>query len=299
MLIKSLSPSHPLVSRVRSRNGATPPPFRGTWYETETSISLHPLREATWHLADQQTSSSVLRENVMIPVGPSISRESRGGEFGWKRIGGGREGGELCSPLRRRSLFVERATASTRGVRSVCSERSVCCENWGIVEGDIRIRGVVVRALHVARYTAFERPVATGLGYRLQRGESGNCLLRPDDLGMRKRRRGGGWFVERRRRTRSVFATNLIREIIIIIIISVREAFEGFLMRFWEIVICTMMKKLRLQFFLLKKEKSPFNRLLRYAKLNYVFYRRLKKRGKKKTMGCVITDDLTMQNFQF
>lgn len=60
-----------------------------------------------------------------------------------------------------------------------------------------------------------------------------------------------------------------------------------------------MMKKLRLQFFLLKKEKSPFNRLLRYAKLNYVFYRRLKKRGKKKTMGCVITDDLTMQNFQF
>lgn len=27
MLIKSLSPSHPLVSRVRSRNGATPPPF--------------------------------------------------------------------------------------------------------------------------------------------------------------------------------------------------------------------------------------------------------------------------------
>lgn len=58
------------------------------------------------------------------------------------------------------------------------------------------------------------------------------------------------------------------------IMISARKAFEGFLALFREIVVCATMEKLR------SKEKSPFNRPLRYAELNYVFYRRLKGEGR-------------------
>ena len=165
MLIKSLSRSlqkRPLVEGAIKERGNTPLPWNVIRNRDINFVTAG--WEAAWH---RQT----VRENVMIP-GPSISRESRGDskrlETNWRR---GRER-ELCSP-RRQKGFIERATAWTREGGRTCgrnSERSARCEIGG------SSRGVVV--VH-ARYrsTALLLSKPTGLGYRLQRGESGIKLL--------------------------------------------------------------------------------------------------------------------------
>lgn len=86
MLIKSLSPSlqghHPIVSRVE-----TGPPFdrvapRGTWYETETSISfLHPCEKPWLHQRHTYCQLSSYAKMLWSPLVENLQRIEKGRSF--------------------------------------------------------------------------------------------------------------------------------------------------------------------------------------------------------------------------